>query len=174
MRFHPIILTRETDGNSSVESSGSEMMAIFFDFARPQREPDLSAGSTRSSYYAALLPRVLQMLARWPSEDLKLGLIAETREGETGKDLERTLRKAGIHGYFQQELLICTSVVGHQKDSLEIFKIAVVSAGLSATPRHCLFVGDDLIEQIRALEAGMQACSLSEFFRLVGSGDFDL
>ena len=148
------------------------MTVIFFDFARPQREPDLSAGTVRFPYYPLL--RVLQMLARPQSEELKLGIIAETQEGETGKHIEGLLKKAGILGYFQPELLICTSVVGHRKDSLEIFKIAVVSAGLSATPHHCLFVGDDINEQTCAMEAGMQVCSVSELFRLVGSGEFDL
>ena len=52
--------------------------------------------------------------------------------------------------------------VGLTKDSPEIFRLAVVRAGLSVSPSSCLFVGEDVQERTTAMEAGLQVCPVPQ------------
>src|ERR1044072_1250990 len=129
------------------------MPVIFFDL-------DCTLGSARLDYPSYRLtgfdvyPHVGKILEHLRDNGVRLGIISNTGD-ESAERINGVLEDAHIFGFFETGLLVYSSVVHYKKDSPEIFKLAVVKAGLSATPHQCMFVGEDRRERGYALEAGL-------------------
>ena len=132
------------------------MHVVFFDLGDTLGTPRFASGSSRLRGFDPF-PNVPRALASLRLDGPRLGVISNTPDGESQDSMRRVLEGAGIYAYFDESLLIYSSVVGHKKDSPEVFILAVVRAGLSASPGECLFVGEDPGERAFAAEAGMQA-----------------
>jgi bacterial leucyl aminopeptidase len=100
----------------------------------------------------AYIPNILQQLTE---SGIKIGIISNTGN-ETAASMKRVLVAADIYHFFQPELLIYSSVVGFNKPSPEIFRIAATAANQTTKPQHCLFVGEDGKERKAARNSGFQ------------------
>ena len=73
--------------------------------------------------------------------------------------MERLLKAIGLSRYFRT--IVDSGTVGHQKPSLEIFRLALES--MSAKPHESVYVGDIYsVDYIGATEAGMKAVLIDE------------
>lgn len=145
---------------------GPRLSVVFFDLGGTLGTPLLAL---HSNHIIGFEPHqvALSTLAIMLLDGLMLGVISDTPEQETADSMRRVLEGAGIYCFFDPKLLVYSSVVGHKKDSPEIFKIAVVSAGFAASPEKCLFVGDDATERSFASEAGMQTMAPDSLWRVL-------
>jgi leucyl aminopeptidase len=146
---------------------GPRLSVVFFDLGGTLGTPILALHSNRLTGFG-LYHNVLDALVKMRANGWILGVICNTPDHETEDSMRRVLECAGIYSYFDPKLLVYSSVAGHRKDSPEIFKIAVVSAGLSASPEKCLFVGVDAVERVFAAEAGMRSMEPDSFWRILG------
>jgi bacterial leucyl aminopeptidase len=96
------------------------------------------------------IPSILQQLK---DNGLKIGIISNTGK-ETIESMKLVLEAAQIYHFFEPDLLIYSSVVGVNKPSPEIFRLAAQRAGHAQTPQHCLFVGEDSKERKVAKDVG--------------------
>ena len=126
-----------------------------------------SIASRNPAYLAQLDPAIdiATALNKLRDEGVRMGIIGDSAGKQTLEHVKSALEQTFIYLFLDVELIIYSSVVDRRKDSSEIFKIAVVRAGLSASPEDCLFVGESSTERAFALEAGMQALHPDSFWR---------
>ena len=103
-----------------------------------------------------VFPFIPDLLQRLTAANIRLGIISNTPRAETMASMQVVLEAAQISGFFVQELLIYSSVIGLRKDSAEIFRRATELAGLADEPQNCMFVGEDADERSHALAAGLR------------------
>lgn len=137
---------------------------VFFDLGGTLGTPVFDPHSNRL-IGLDLYPYVYRTLAALRDEGWLLGVICHTTEQDTQDTMRQVLERSGIYSCFDPTLLVYSSVVGHRKDSPEIFKIAVVSAGFASCPEECIFVGEDAAERPFAEEAGMRSMESRAFWR---------
>ncbi len=99
-------------------------------------------------------PYIQGIFRKLLDNDVRIGIISNTGE-ETVDTMKKVLEDCNLYSFFDNKLLIYSSVVGYKKDSPEIFQIAVNRADLSANPEHYLFVGEDSKERSFAMKAGL-------------------
>jgi bacterial leucyl aminopeptidase len=102
-----------------------------------------------------IYPYVPAILNQLRNNGVRIGVISNTGS-ETAEDMKNVLEECQLYGLFEPDLLIYSSVVGLEKNSPEVFKLAAQHAGFASTPEQCLFVGEDREERRYALEAGLQ------------------
>jgi leucyl aminopeptidase len=98
---------------------------------------------------------VRRILATPRDKGLRLGGISNTG-ARPRSEIDALLREAGIVEYFDQALLLYSSVLGLEKSSPEIFLRAAQIAQEPAA--YCMFVGEASAERMHAAAAGMQVC----------------
>src|ERR1043165_2648950 len=70
-----------------------------------------------------VFPFVAEVLSRLKNEGMRLGIISNTGD-ETATSINAVLNKADLLQYFEEDLLIYSSVVNLKKNSPEIFRLA--------------------------------------------------
>jgi bacterial leucyl aminopeptidase len=83
-------------------------------------------------------------------QQVRMGIISNPGSASPAT-VEGLLESSGIRSFFDPALLVFGS-----KNSAEIFGRAAELAGLAATPRQCVFVGEDSRERNFALAAGFR------------------
>jgi hypothetical protein len=104
-----------------------------------------------------LFPYVTALLRSLVDRGLRLGIISNTGDMD-GASVDEILNNAGIRDFFDPSLRLYSKDVGLEKDSPEIFRLAVQRAGLAGMPQACLFVGEEATERGFAIDAGLRAC----------------
>lgn len=134
--------------------STNKLPTVFFDIGNTLGVPRISPPPYRLEGLDVYpyIPAILQQLR---DNNARIGIISNTGN-ETADDMKKVLEEAGIYSFFEPSLLIYSSVVGLKKDSPKIFELAVERAGYSATPKQCLFVGEDSQERTYAIAAGLR------------------
>jgi FMN phosphatase YigB (HAD superfamily) len=102
-----------------------------------------------------LYPYVRQILTTLRDAGLRLGVISNTGT-RPRSEIDALLRDAGIIEFFDETLLLYSSVLGLEKNSPEIFLRAAQIAQEPAA--NCMFVGEASTERAYAAAAGMQVC----------------
>ena len=123
---------------------------VFFDIGRTLGEYDSAAG--RLLPY----PNTADLLARTRDVlKLRMGIITTLGPLSNNQGL-RLLADAGLSKFFEEAAFVSEhDVNGQGKPSPLIYQFAAGAVG--AKIEHCLFIGDDLVEVVGALAAGMQA-----------------
>ncbi|MDQ4146842.1 MAG: HAD family hydrolase, partial [Pseudomonadota bacterium] len=131
--------------------------AVFFDIGGTLASPKLSSPPPRLDRLIVYpyVPTVLQELR---DRRVRLGVISNTGD-ETAERMQIILEQCGLYDFFDPSLLLYSSVVGLEKDSPEIFRLAASRAGHPTLPERCIFVGEDSRERSFALAAGLRAAS---------------
>ena len=97
------------------------------------------------------------LLAALRAKSLRLGIISNT--GNDGRNvIDAVLDTAGILDFFEPALRLYSHDVGLTKNSPKIFVRAAELAGHAASPKRCLFVGEDATERGFAMQAGLRVC----------------
>lgn len=130
-------------------------VVVFFDIGATLGNPRISPPPRRLEGLD-VYPFVFDILTELQCES-RLGIISNTGN-ETLDSMQRVLAEARLYDFFVPDLLIYSSVVGMEKDSPAIFKLAAQSAGNAECPQNCVFVGEDSREREFALQAGMRVC----------------
>src|SRR5215207_8801197 len=125
--------------------------AVFFVIGGTLASPKLSPPPPRLQGLM-VYPYVRGVLRQLLDRRVRLGVISNTGE-ETAERMGVLLQECGLRDFFDPELLIYSSVVGLQKDSPEIFRLAADHAGHRDDPEQCVFVGEDSRERRFALQA---------------------
>lgn len=133
-----------------------QIRTIFFDIGDTLASAHISPAGKLVSLTP--LAGVVEALARLREAGFMLGIISNTGT-ETAKAMRQVLTDAGLHAFFSKNLLIYSSVVGLEKNSPEIFRLACKRAGLEASPQQCLFVGENSSERAFASQAGMEVAA---------------
>jgi FMN phosphatase YigB (HAD superfamily) len=84
---------------------------------------------------------------------VRLGIISNTGS-ETLASMKILLSGAGLLGFFEEALLVFSSVEGVDKSTKEIFNRARTRAGVAAN--RCVYVGEDEGERKVAATAGFR------------------
>jgi bacterial leucyl aminopeptidase len=135
------------------EQSGQ---VVFFDL-------DGTLGSPRISFPEARLERLdvypfaTPVLQRLNDAAIPAGIISNTGN-ETAESMRIVLEASGIYGFFRPDLMIFSSVVGMDKSSIGIFKLASQRAAKMQSPDRCIYVGEDRLEREMAMKAGFRVC----------------
>lgn len=132
--------------------NGIKIAAVFFDIGDTLGTPRISP----PPYHLEgldIYPHIPNVLQQLKDNSLKIGIISNTGN-ETEDNMKRVLEEAEIYSFFEPSLLIYSSVVGVNKPSPEIFRIAAQRAGYATAPEHCIFVGEDSKERKSAVEVG--------------------
>lgn len=147
----------------------SDKPAVYFDIGDTMGAAQVTPPPPR---LASLLvfPHVVPVLQALRSRQVRLGIISNTGR-ETADDMKRVLQVAGLFDFFDADRLIYSSVVGLQKDSPQVFKLAIDRAGMTGTPDQCVFVGEDSQERAFAMQAGMRVCPHPLLVESVLAGD---
>lgn len=126
----------------------SGVSVVFFDIGQTLAVASLSAGPLE----LAPLPGVVAVLRRLQERGIRLGVISNTGT-ETAQTMRVALQDAGLYDFLEPQLLIYSSQVHLEKNSVEIFLLACERA--SSNPAQCLFVGEDADERGFATSAGL-------------------
>jgi bacterial leucyl aminopeptidase len=132
----------------------NKVTVVFFDIGNTLGSPKISPPPyhLESLNIYPYIPGILQQLK---SDDLRLGMISNTGN-ETEASMKKVLETSRIYDFFDQNLLIYSSVVGISKPDPEIFRLAATKSGNGNTPANCLFVGEDSKERKAARSEGWQ------------------
>ena len=123
---------------------------IFFDIGGTLGERDPATGR--------LVPfpsstRLLDSMRR--EVGLRIGVITTLGPTLTNADGLALLRGAGLDGFIDPNGFISDHEAGVAKPHAEIYRLAAQRAGVPI--ERCLFVGENLIEVLGAIAAGMKA-----------------
>lgn len=103
------------------------------------------------------IPAAKQLLAKLRNGKIDVGLISNT--GKLDRDeLARLLPADFDFALFREDLVLLSSEVGSDKQSIGIFSLAIQHSGQS--PWEVLFVGESLRETLMAQSSGMQAARI--------------
>ena len=106
-----------------------------------------------SRNWTRLAPGTTEVLDRL-AKRYELGVVTNS-DGT----MDRLLKAVGLARYFRT--IVDSGIVGHQKPSPEIFRLALEAMG--AEPEQCVYVGDIYsVDYLGATEAGMHAVLLDE------------
>jgi FMN phosphatase YigB (HAD superfamily) len=127
-----------------------EIDFIFFDIGGTLGERDPSSNKLVSYPSSALLLKSLR-------EDvgLRIGIITTLGPQLTNADGLALLHEAGLDGFLDPNGFISDHDAPLAKPHAEIYRLAAQQVGVPIS--RCLFVGENLIEVIGALAAGMKA-----------------
>jgi FMN phosphatase YigB (HAD superfamily) len=133
-----------------------DVQVIFFDIG----DTLAIASFDQDRLVLAPLPGVASKLSALRDAGLALGIISNTGD-LTADTMRQALEDSGLYTFFaaSPDLLIYSSVVGMEKDSPKIFKLACERAGLKDTPGRCMFVGENSQERAYAMQAGFRVAS---------------
>lgn len=127
---------------------------VFFDIGGTLGTPKISSSPdsrlTGLDVYS-YVPDILRQLTHF---NIRIGIISNTGS-ETAERVNDVLKKSGILECFDQQLLVYSSIVGCEKDSPRIFKLATNKAGHFYDPESCIYVGEDKEELNWASVAGL-------------------
>src|ERR671914_1508855 len=118
---------------------------VFFDISGTLGSPHISPPPFRLEGLNAY-PFVTGVLGELRSTGARLGIISNTGN-ETSESMQKVLEESGLFDFLDPALLIYSSIVGLDKDSPDIFQLAVQRSGHAALPEQCLFVGEDSRER---------------------------
>jgi len=136
--------------------AGNSVAVIFFDLGDTLGTPSFSPPPVHLAGFD-VFPFVPTLLQDLKSRGLRLGLISNTGD-DPGVAVDSVLREAAIVDLFEPMLRIYSKDVDLTKDTPRIFELAVARAGLSSSPRSCLFVGENARERANAMAAGLRVC----------------
>lgn len=132
----------------------NKSLVVFCDIGNTLGVPVFSP-QTKHLEKLEVFPFVKDVLTELRSTGLRLGIISNT--GDESADLiNKVLQKGGLADFFDDDLLIYSSVVKLTKNSPKIFLMAAQKAGLTDEPGKCIFVGDDARERSYATQAGFR------------------
>jgi FMN phosphatase YigB (HAD superfamily) len=132
-----------------------DSIALFFDIGDTLAVPKLTAAGTLDELVA--FPFVTEVLAKLHTttgpdgSSIRLGIISNT-ERESLASMKAILSDAAILGFFEEAMLVFSSVEGVDKSTKEIFNRARKRAGVATS--RCVYVGEDEIERRVASTAG--------------------
>jgi hypothetical protein len=126
---------------------------VFFDIGETLGQLSISPDGRplRLDLYHYVRP----ILATLRDKGLRFGVISNTG-ARPRSEIDALLRAPGVAEYFDQALLLYSSVLGLEKNAPEIFLRAAQIAQQAAA--SCLFVGESSAERVHAAAAGMQVC----------------
>jgi FMN phosphatase YigB (HAD superfamily) len=127
-----------------------EIDAVFFDIGGTLGERDPDSG--RLTPYPSS-PGLLQALR--DVVGLRVGVITTLGSGLTNADGLALLREAGLAPFLDPEGFVSDHDAGLAKPRVEIYQFA--ARRMNVPPSRCLFVGENLLEVLGALAAGMRA-----------------
>lgn len=117
---------------------------IFFDLGMTLVGPDTTKW----------MPGAKTVLAALRTEGVRLGIISNT--GEWARvQLKKQLPADFDFSAFEATLVLLSTEVKIEKPSLEIFRLAVKRAGVTAA--QCMYCSESLVETVAAQRAGMVA-----------------
>jgi len=126
-----------------------EIDFVFFDIGGTLGERDATTGDFVPFPSSAGLLKAMRDLG------LRVGIITTLGTQLTNADVLALLKKAGLNQFLDPAGFISDHDAGMAKPNLEIYLFAAQRVGVS--PGGCLFVGENLIEVIGAVAAGMKA-----------------
>jgi len=126
-----------------------EIDFVFFDIGGTLGERNAATGDFVAFPSSAGLLRAMRDL------DLRVAIITTLGTQLTNADGLALLKKAGLSQFIDPSGFISDHDAGVAKPRLEIYRFAAQTVGVS--PGRCLFVGENLIEVIAAMTAGMKA-----------------
>jgi FMN phosphatase YigB (HAD superfamily) len=103
------------------------------------------------------VPGAKALLQQLGAANLRLGVISNT--GNLSRaELQSRLPADFDWDIFDPTLILLSSEVGVEKPSLDIFRLAISRAGVSAA--QCLYCSEDLLETLAAQHVGMSAARI--------------
>lgn len=126
---------------------------VFFDVGETLGVARISPSPNPRLERLDVYPYIPDILKQLTNNGIRLGVISNTGS-ETGAHVNEVLKSSGILDYFDPQLLIFSSVVGCEKNSPRIFKIAAGKAGCADNLEQCMYVGEDKEELSWAAAAG--------------------
>jgi FMN phosphatase YigB (HAD superfamily) len=127
-----------------------EIDAIFFDIGGTLGERDQSSGKLIP--YASSL-NLLQTMR--DVVGVRIGIITTLGSGLTNREGLSLLKEAGLSQFLDPNGFVSDHDAGLAKPHAEIYQLAAQRLGLPI--QRCLFVGENLVEVLGALVAGMKA-----------------
>jgi len=134
-----------------------EAIVLFFDIGDTLAVPVLTAAGALDKL--VVFPFVTDVLARFRSatgpggSPVRLGIISNTGT-ETLATMKKVLSDAGLLDFFEEGLLVFSSVEGVDKSKKEIFRRAWTRAGVAAG--RCVYVSESDPERNVAAKAGLR------------------
>jgi HAD superfamily hydrolase (TIGR01509 family) len=125
-----------------------EIDFVFFDIGGTLGERDAAGRFTPFPSSADLLRALREELG------VRIGVIT-TLGALTNNDALNLLRDAGLAGFLEPGALVSEHDAGAAKPAPAIYRFAAQRVGASVG--RCLYVGENLVEVIGALAAGMKA-----------------
>jgi FMN phosphatase YigB (HAD superfamily) len=117
---------------------------IFFDLGMTLVDPDTKRW----------IPGAQAVLKALPAEGVRLGIISNAG-AMTRTQLKKLLPADFDFNIFEAKLVVLSSEVKIEKPRLDIFRLAVKNAGITAA--QCLYCSENLLETLAAQRAGMSA-----------------
>ena len=108
----------------ALEKENSAISVVFCDIGHVLGLPRFSPPPP----HLDIFPFVAESLEKLREKDIRIGIISNTGD-ESEDTMNDVLRKSGIEEFFDQQLLIYSSVVGMKKNSPRIFQLAADKAG---------------------------------------------
>jgi FMN phosphatase YigB (HAD superfamily) len=133
-------------------------IVLFFDIGDTLGVPELTAAGALDKL--VVFPFVTDVLARFESatgpggSPVRIGIISNTGT-ETLASMKKVLSAAGLLGFFEDGLLVFSSVEGVDKSKKEIFDRARERAGVAAG--RCIYVSESERERTVAESAGLRS-----------------
>ena len=134
-----------------------DAIIVFFDIGDTLAVPELTAAG--AVHKLLVFPFVADVLEKLHATNgpggsaVRLGIISNTG-GETIASMKTLLSGAGLLGFFDEGLLVFSSVEGVDKSTHEIFDRARARADVAAN--RCIYVGEDEGERKVASTAGFR------------------
>jgi FMN phosphatase YigB (HAD superfamily) len=126
----------------------SEPLTVFFDIGDTLASPVVTGGRLTGLRPYPFVPDVLQAMEGVTDS---LGLVSNTGT-ETAQSMRDLLEDADLLPFFQDDLLLFSSVEGLDKSDPAFFELARERAGVPAA--RCLFVGESEAERAVARSVG--------------------
>jgi FMN phosphatase YigB (HAD superfamily) len=126
-----------------------EIDFVFFDIGGTLGERNPTTGNFVPFPSSAGLLQAMRVLG------LRVGIITTLGTQLTNAEALAMLKKAGLSQFLDPVGFISDHDAGVAKPNLEIYRFAAQNVGVASA--RCLFVGENLIEVISAMTAGMKA-----------------
>src|SRR4051812_19202107 len=105
---------------------------VFFDIGNTLATAEFTADNRLKRL--RVLPGVLPVLEALRQRQLRMGVISNTPLQQTHKQLLKILNQSGLGQFFESSLCIFSSAVGFAKPDAQIYRLALLRAGQTATP----------------------------------------
>src|SRR5262245_16783889 len=129
--------------------SGRAIDAVFLDIGGTLGERDATG---RFVPYPTSLRFLEEMRDRLR---LRIGIITTLGSGVSSAQMHEMLELAGLAGFVDTRGFVSDHEAGVAKPDVEIYHFA--ANALQLPPERCLFIGENLVEVIGAIVAGMKA-----------------